>query len=75
MTHSKGRGKRGGEKTKLIKYDPVTRISAMDAMDHPFFSNVRIEPPPLPPSLETSGVNKVHSTETRQSSVGQGLVS
>nr|CAD7458992.1 unnamed protein product [Timema tahoe] len=60
---------------KLIKYDPVTRISAMDAMDHPFFSNVRIEPPLLPPSLETSGVNKVHSTETRQSSVGQGLVS
>ncbi|XP_043461853.1 cyclin-dependent kinase 2-like [Leptopilina heterotoma] len=33
---------------KLLAYDPNQRITAMMALRHPFFKNVKLVPPPLP---------------------------
>ncbi|EEB12563.1 mitogen-activated protein kinase ERK-A, putative [Pediculus humanus corporis] len=33
--------------SNMLKYDPSKRISAMEALDHPFFEKVEFVPPPL----------------------------
>ncbi|KAJ4432163.1 Cyclin-dependent kinase 2, partial [Periplaneta americana] len=34
---------------KLLTYDPNKRVSAMEALQHSYFDDVEMQPPPLPP--------------------------
>ena len=35
---------------RLVTYDPSKRISAMEALKHRYFEDVKLQPPPLSPS-------------------------